>query len=366
MRKGKRTLILALVIILLAGYFCRTPAEIKRTVSPDNTFETIRATREETEAYRRAAMYSEKTGGLAVLILVDNKIVFEEYQNGHRAEQPAHIFSGTKTFAGVLALAAMERGKISLEESVADTIQEFRKDPLKAQIRVKHLLHFTSGIEQDFWKLSRDGMFIPADQRIKDKYAHALTMDMESAPGELYRYGSSHLMVFGEFIKRKLKQDPLDVLQERVFGPIRLRVSGWHRDSEGNAMLPYGAWLTAREWAKFGVLLLDEGRYKGKQILPADGITRMTTGSAAMPAYGLGVWLNQKVPAPRRGRLIPQLRKNAREGRVIFPDGPADLYAAAGFNGNRLYVLPSRRMLIIRMGTSNKFQDAEFLGLVVK
>lgn len=345
---------------------CRSLEVFDKPIPLDQSFRILEASSVRAVGYRLAAHYSAARGGKAVLVIEGDAIAFEEYQNGHSATAPSHIFSGTKTFAGVLAVAAVADGRLSLDELVADTIHEFREDPCKAKITVRHLLQFTSGLRQDFWRLTYDGLFPSRRQRVRNRYAHAISLPCVTDPGAAYSYGSVHLMVFGELIRRKLGESPLGYLRRRVFEPIGLRYAGWLSDSAGNPALPYGAWTSAREWAKFGMLLRDLGRFGSASIVPRAPMSELLRGSEAMPAYGLSVWLNQRVPAARRPSLIPQLRGPAEDGPVLYPDGPADLFAAAGHNGNRLYILPSRGLVIVRLGSRERgYSDRAFLSRVL-
>lgn len=310
--------------------------------------------------YRAAARYSQEHGGTALLVLAGELLVFEDYHNDGSVSTPVHIFSGTKSFSGVLAVAAQEDGLLDLDEPVSASIASWSGDARKRQITIRQLLSFTSGLEKSMLSLTLDGMH--QRQRVVDKYAFALELEADHEPGSWFEYSSSHLTVFGALIKQKLGEDAVSYLQRRIFAPIGMRVSGWNRDGVGNPMLPYGAWTTAREWLKFGRLLRDDGRYAGRQILQPGALDVCFEGSAAMPCYGLTFWLNREVPAERGAQLVPQLRAQAGQGRVLLPEGPADLYAAAGFQGNRLYVIPSRNLVIVRLGTSEDgFQDAELL-----
>ena len=76
-------------------------------------------------------------------------------------------------------------------------------------------------------------------------------------------------MVFGEQVKRLTNgEDALEVLDSSVFEALDFRYGGWHHDPAGNPMLPYGAWTTAHEWAKYGVLLRDDGVWLGFGTAP--------------------------------------------------------------------------------------------------
>ena len=351
--------LLAAASLTLSVTGCRSRTEFSAPIPLDETFQVELAGGPERERYEEAARYSAETGGAAVLVLRGRTILFEDYRHGYTAESPLHIFSGTKSFSGILAACAVADGALDLDELASETLTELREDPQAARVTVRQLLNFTSGWRRNFLRVTWDALHV--EQRVADKYADTLALGTETEPGSVYRYGPEHLTVFGALLKRKVG-DPLTYLERRVFGPIGLRTAGWIRDPAGNPMLPFGAWTSAREWGKFGALLLAEGRWNEQVVVPAELLTACREGSEAMPAYGLTFWLNQPVPERLKDGLIPGLKHKAGRGPLIWAEGPRDLYAAAGHQGNRCYVIPSRGLVVVRLGFAERgFDDAEFL-----
>ena len=95
-----------------------------------------------------AAEYSKEHRGLSVLVMKGDKIVFEDYENGHKANEPWMLASGTKSFTGVMLAAAIEDKLVSgFDEKVSDTITEWKTDKRKSQITLRQLLSLTSGLD---------------------------------------------------------------------------------------------------------------------------------------------------------------------------------------------------------------------------
>lgn len=297
------------------------------------------------QGFAAAAAYSKEHAGLAVLVYQQGKLVFEEYQNGHRAGRAHHIYSGTKSFAPIIALVAQAEGLLKLDEKVADTIEEWRDDPRKAKITIRHLLQFTSGLR------NIDRLIHSA--RSRDKYRDGVQAPAVAEPGKRFRYGSVHLMVFGELMRRKLSakegegpKDVLAYLRQKVLDPIGMKVGFWLRDAKGNPLLPYGAFLTAREWAKFGLLILNGGKHGDRQLVPAKELAQCFVGSEANGVYGLNWWLEG-----RRGKGVPK-----------------DTVGAYGMFKQKLYVIPSKQMVVVRLGkinTASRYADQKFLRLLL-
>lgn len=298
-----------------------------------------------------AAACSKQHAGLAVLVYKKNKLVFERYQNGHTPDKTQHLFSGTKSFAPMVALIAQKERLLDLDEKVCKTITEWRDDEKRQQITIRHLLNFTSGLQDIDSKLH-------SKTEYPDKYATAVDCPCQTAPGKEFRYGSNHLMVFGELIRRKLEAkaatrsgrkvatDFVDYLEQHILEPIDCKHGTWLRDAKGNPALPYGAHMTAREWAKFGLLVLNRGKHKGRQIIPKKHFNECFEGSKANPNYGLNFWLIGKHESKRNKNI------------------PADTVTAAGMFNQKLYIIPSKKLLVVRLGRTGyrkKRFDVDFL-----
>ena len=315
------------------------------------------------EGCRLAAEYSGVHKGVALLVLVHGQVLFEDYPHGN-ADRAHELASGTKSFAGLLALAAVADGLLHLDEPVGDTIPEWHTDPRKAQITVRQLLQLTSGLESG----GKPGK-VPT-------YADALHVRTVHAPGEKFLYSSASFQVFGEVLRRKLAPrhaDPLAYLQDRIFEPIGLRLGHWRRGTDGQPQFSSGAALSAREWAKFGELVRRDGFWHEHAVLPAHLLHECFRGSPDNPGYGLTWWLNAALPDTprnRQRRLTFGLDDLTRE-----PVVPRDLAFAAGAGKQRLYVSREKHLVVVRQaggilealanGERGGFSDREFLRLLL-
>src|SRR6267142_3309050 len=144
----------------------------------------------------RAAKYSESKRGVAMLVLQNGQTIFEHYANGGSARGRWPIFSGTKSFWGVAALAAMRDGLFKLDDLVSDTITEWKSDPRKSQITIRQLLSQTDGLEAAS-RLQRPS--------IRDRNTKAIQLPSAAEPGSAFIYGPSHVQIFSELLRRKLR-----------------------------------------------------------------------------------------------------------------------------------------------------------------
>lgn len=307
----------------------------------------------EQQRFQSAAEYSQENMGLSVLIMKGNKIVFEQYQNGHSSDRPWILASGTKSFSGVMCAAAIEDKLISgFDEKVSDTITEWKADKRRSQITIRQLLSLTSGI--DAGTIGR----VPS-------YAEAVTESSKYEPGDRFEYGPVPFQVFGELMTRKLKtrnESVYDYINRRILKPIGLNVAFWRKDG-GQPLLPQGAVLTAREWVKFGQLLKDGGKWNGKQIIRKDLLDELRKGSKANPAYGITFWLNHDGTKANgvstRNAVMTEISANGVSKEAL------DLFMAAGAGNQRLYIIPSLDLVVVRQAAFGKWDDGEFIKRLI-
>ena len=309
----------------------------------------------------RAAKYSESRRGSAMVVIQNGRTVFEHYANGGSANRRWPIFSGTKTFWGIAALAAVQDGLFRLDDPVSDTITEWKNDLRKSQITIRHLLSQTDGIEGAS-RLQRP--------TIRDRNAMAIKLPMVAETGTAFIYGPSHLQIFSELLRRKLKgRSVISYFEAHVSSRLGLHDLKYKKDARDNPLPATGFELTAREWARLGELVVGDGNYQRRQIVPSNVLREAFIGSQANPAYGLTLWLNHQ--APNGGevdmeRMLDLPWQNAQwMGVCICKDAPADMVVALGSHYQRLFVIPSLKAIIVRQGSGGNFSDAQFLRLVL-
>ena len=312
----------------------------------------------------RAAKYSESKRGVSTLVMQNGRTIFEHYANGGSADAKWPIFSGTKSFWGIAALLAVRDGLIRLDDHAADTITEWRSPAeagRKAQITIRQILNFTDGIE-------------PAPhlhrESIRDRNAAAIRLSILAEPGTVFTYGPSHLQIFSELLRRKLKgQGTFSYLDRHVLGPLGLSGIDYKKDARGNPLLATGFDLSARQWARLGELVLGHGNYHGRQVLPDALLREAFSGSQANPSYGLTFWLNREAPNAREidieNMLVRPWRRESWSATCICRDAPPDMVVSLGSGYQRLFIIPSMNALIVRQGSNAKFSDAKFLRVVL-
>lgn len=349
-----RSMIPRLVLPVAFALLCApatAPAQGKPTPTPAAATSPLAI---DAERFALAAEYSKSTKGLSVLVMKDGKVLHEAYHNGHSATKVAELASGTKSFNGVMALAAVEDGILTLDEKVSDTITEWKSDPAKASITVRELLTLSSGVGGG--PIGRP-----------PTYSAAVKMPIKAGAAGKFQYGPVPFQVFGELMKRKLAdkgEGPLEYMDRRIFKPIGLQYGSWKRDKEGNPHLPSGARMTARDWAKFGELVRTNGAWNGTQIIDASLFPTLVAGTQANGNYGLTFWLKNLNP---EDTLITTGNRRRGRGQATIPGVvPPDFFMAAGMGQQRLYIIPSEGLVIVRQGKllSKTFRDDVFLKML--
>lgn len=315
-------------------------------------------------ALAAAAKYCAERKSQALLIRQHGRVIHESHPNGGSRGQPLRIYSGTKGFWGLAAMAAVEDGLISPGEHAADTLHEWRDDDRRARITLEQLLDFTAGLERGL-AIHEDGL--------KNRNEMALKRPMVATPGKRFIYGPSQLQAFHEVLRRKLartrrKESPTHYLERRVLRPLGLGPQRYLPDAAGNPLLAAGFLMTAGQWARVGECLLEEGA----PILKPASFRMLLEGSQANPAYSFGFW-NNRAAGKQNAREIDiedQLEidwdKQSWSRVCIGRDAPPDLIACIGSGYQRLYAIPSRQLIIVRQGTNARFRDGDFLRALLQ
>ncbi len=309
----------------------------------------------QTGAYAAAAAYSAERRGVSMLVMRDGQTLFEDYPEPGGPDAGWELASGTKSFTGIMAACASADGLLKIDELASKTITEWKGDPRRSRITLRHLLTLTSGLAID------------SPTARPEPYADAVRAAAASDPGAVFKYGPTPFQCFGEIMVRKLKAagqstELVGWMQKRIFDPIGVAPTTWRRGADDNPFLPQGAHFSARNWAKFGQWVLDGGKGADPAVMDA-----LFTPSAANPGYGLSWWLL------RPGIIGPGPRAGVDEASLGPEALKQDIVMAAGAGHQRLYLIRSKRLVVVRQANrilegmrprAVQFEDGAFLKLL--
>jgi len=344
--KWKQTASIAVIVSLFWFYFpwqlkADTPVQIP-------TLEMLTETKE----------YNRSVGGQSLVVLHKGNIILEDYWNAGSKIRPLMLMSGTKSFVGIVALAAIEDGIITLDEKVCDILTEWKVDPLKSKITYRQLLTLTSGLKPD-------------SQGTLVTWKEVINYPMTGKPGEQFHYGSNHLLAFGEALQRYFQifygETFETYLNRRILDPIGVKVIWKFRCKDGYPMLAGGAYMKATDWAMFGEMVRNKGTVNGKILIDPTYFDFLTMGTSTNPCYGLTWWLKEPITEAQISK-IPMM-KGGIQDLVNSSWVPEDMYFAAGSGAQRLYIFPSLDMVVVRqapLGNEKYFNDLEFLSRLIK
>jgi CubicO group peptidase (beta-lactamase class C family) len=314
------------------------------------------------QALSAAKEYSAAQGGMVLIVRQNGRIVHEWYAANSGPDRPGRIYSGTKGFWGLAALAAHEDGILPLESRISETLQEWATDKRKARVTVRQLLDFSAGLREAA-SLHNDGW--------ENRNRHALQQPILGEPGHTFVYGPAAMQVYHEALRRRLESrhlSPTRYLERRILRPLSLGPQRYLPDSAGHPLLAAGFIMKPSEWMRIGDVWLRNG----KPLLRAETLRIAAVGSAANPMFSLGFW-NNRTAGVREAREVdpeamlkkPWHRQDWRNS-CLCKEAPRDLIAAVGSGGQRLYIVPSLDLVIIRHGRGGRFSDSTFLNLVFR
>ena len=294
----------------------------------------------------------------AIIVLKDGKPVYERYAPGFGPGNRFISWSMAKSLTSTLVGALVADGKLELDSPAPVPGWTGKGDP-RGAITLRQLLHMSSGlkhIESDPAERADTNRALFADKSA-DIVGHAVAAPLESKPGTKYQYSTLTTHILDDIAVRTV--DPLAktpmarraamqrFLRDRLSGPAGMASLICEYDPQGTMLGGSFCHASARDWGNFGQLYLDNGVVAGRQVVSPDWVRFVRTPAPTNPGYGGHFWLNR----PRQAGKTP----------ALFPDqGPGDAYAAVGHLGQYVIIIPSNRLVVVRLG---KTED-DVLGVV--
>ena len=298
------------------------------------------------DAINSAILYGASTESHALLVHQGGRLQIEHYYPGYG---PATLTPSQSMHKSVLALlvgVAIAEGYVNaVDDPASDYITEWRGDD-RAGISLHNMLQQSSGISfptitsnvlGGFFQLVLGGDIAPI----------ALEQTAEVPPNSQYDYNSINPQALGIVIERATGKKYWDYLSEALWSKLAADTAYVRIDSEENEMTRTFCCLeaTAMDWLRVGLLHLNEGRLGDSQIVPAEWIDAITTASSTNANYGYLTWLGTQYEEYRYYN-----RKSDTSVYQSEPFAADDVVYFDGFGGQRLYIVPSHDLVIVRLG----------------
>ena len=289
-----------------------------------------------------------ETGKSNCLVVVrDAKIAGEWYFKGTNAETTQNVFSITKSVSSTLVGIAQDEGDLDIGDPASTWITEWKGTPSEG-VTVQNLLSNDSGRE---WSLAID--YVQLIQA-HDRTAFAIGLSQTAPPGTIWAYNNSAIQTLQRVVQQATAEPVVEFAQERLFAPIGMTHSLMTTDPAGNAQMFQGVRTNCRDMARFGVLMLNHGKWGDDQIVSADWVA----GGDRPIVEGAQRGLRLPVVAQPGGNIGESARRDSagaadagtRQGQIV-PDAPDDMFWALGLGNQIVQVDPGSRTVVVRLGT---------------
>ena len=271
----------------------------------------------------------------AIVVVQHGAVVAERYAEGVGPDTPLMGWSMTKSVMNALIGVAARDGHLTFSNPVPVTRWKASGDA-RARISLGDLLHMSSGLHFDEGQADASSDLFRMLYGASDMAAVAIAQPLETRPGTRWQYSSGTTMILSRLLRDALGDDAYwRFPREALFEPLGMTQAVLEADASGTFVGSSYMYATAREWARFGQLYLQDGVWADRRILPEGWVAYTRTPAPAAPAasYGAHFWL--ATPEEYRGPA------------VVLPPG---MFQAVGHEGQFVTVVPSHDVVIVRLG----------------
>lgn len=278
----------------------------------------------------------------AVVVLHDGQLIAERYAPGYAPDTPIWGHSISKSVTSALIGILVRQGKLRLDQPAPIAAWRSPADPHHV-VTVDQLLRMDSGLPFD----ETNGVTNPMTHMLfleRDMADYAARMPLAHPPGTAWGYSNLGYSLLSRLVRDAAGGSAVDAerfVRHELFAPLGMRSAVIETDATGTPIGSGSVYASARDFARFGQLYLDDGVVDGKRILPA-GWVDYSRSQTLDTGYGAGFWTNLVNDRP-----VPIW--NAPWG---MPRLPKDMYYARGALGQYVVIVPSERLVVVRMGIS--------------
>ena len=290
----------------------------------------------------------------AVVVVYDGQLVAEKYAPGFDRKTKMYGWSMAKSFTGALIVTLVQQNKLDIKQPAP--VPEWQNvDDQRRNITIENLLQQTSGLDflEDYSKASDvTNMLYKKD----DMAAYAAGLNLAHAPGTVFNYSSGNSNILSRVIRQTVGEKNYAAYPfHALFYKIGMYSASMEPDASGTYVGSSYINATARDYARFGLLYYNDGIWNGERILPEGWVKETATAPACNKSkkYGYQFWLNGVQPEDSSLRL--------------FPDVPSDMFYCDGYAYQEIYIIPSKKLVVVRLGLTldESFNENEFLKNII-
>ncbi|MFZ4688378.1 MAG: serine hydrolase domain-containing protein [Polymorphobacter sp.] len=312
-------------------------------------------------ALTAAQAYADAQGSFALIVAKDGRIVHEHYAPGFTAQSQ---FSTASMHKAVLALAygaVIKAGRIALSDPLAKHLPELKDDP-KGTVTIEQLLRMTSGVGSP--PATPGDPAAPSTQLMfgTDNRAAARLFVLATPPGSEFAYQNASTQLAGLALQAIIKGRYADYLSKTIWAPIGASDAQlWLDRPGGNPHFFCCLQASAGDWLRIGELVRNRGKVGSKQVIAADWVATVTAASPLNPNFGMNFWRGTPhAPVRRYAKAVAMTVAAAK------PFARDDVVFIDGAGGQRVYVIPSTGLTIVRIGKpSLNWDDSELVNRVL-
>ena len=313
------------------------------------------------DVLQEASDYAELHGSDSLVIQHNGKIVYENYWNDTKPESLFALHSITKTMNALLMGHAIEDGFIDSVDIPAATFIEEWKGSNKENIQIRDLLNMASGIQESY-------NFKPTSSRIQrimglDIVAPNIAAETKGKPGTAFVHVNPNSQILGIIIERATGQRFSEYFSEKIWQPLGARDAFFFVDTHGGMVhTDCCMWASIRDIVRVGEMLMNKGIFNGNQIIPTGWVDEMIQPSKANVNYGMQLWIGKEFVEYRPYDPSTTIFANYHSE----PFQVNDVFFLDGLGKKRLYVVPSKSLVILRTGpNSSEWDDSKLPNLLI-
>ncbi|MBD0266863.1 MAG: serine hydrolase [Cyanobacteria bacterium Co-bin8] len=307
-------------------------------------------------ALREVSRFAQAQNSTALIVLHRGQVVLEEYWQGYSPASLSNSMSMAKSILALLIGIAIEEGHIgSVEDRVADYIPEWANDS-RGDLTLADLLYMQSGLRND------DRTNTPASDLVNlylssNVEKKALHIPQVMLPRQVYDYNNVNSQVLSIVLERATGETYADYLSSRLWQPLQASDAFvWLDRPGGQAKTFCCLFATPSDWVRVGQLLLNRGRVGSRQVVPEHWINQMLQESPIEPTFGYHIWIKARTadyPNVDQAASAPFLATD-----TVYLDGRGH---------QRVYIIPSQELVIVRIGElPAAWDDAVLPNLLLK